>query len=240
MTVGAPRDAPLLELRGVRVRRGGRTILDVPSLDVWPRGVLAVVGRNGAGKSTLLQVMALLLTPDAGDIRFAGERVTVGRNPVGVRRRMAVVFQEPLLFDTSVFENVASGLRLRGVSRPEARERVQRWLTQLGVGHLANRQARTLSGGEARRTSLARALVLEPQLLLLDEPFAALDYFTRQELLAELPSLLEAASSTAVLVTHDPTEALRLATCAVALRDGQIVAEGQTDEVLLAAGLSPR
>lgn len=229
---------PLLSLRGVRVRRGERWVLDVPALDVWPGEVLAVVGPNGAGKSTLLQVMAALLAPDAGNVWFQGLRVDARRNPVAVRRRMAVVFQEPLLFDISVFENVASGLRLRGVARAERQARVQQWLARLGIAALARRPARTLSGGEARRTSLARALVLEPDLLLLDEPFAALDYPTRQALLAELPGLLTAARTTAVLVTHDPMEALAVARRAVALREGRIVAEGAVRAVLETAGLA--
>ncbi|HLI27330.1 MAG TPA: ATP-binding cassette domain-containing protein [Chloroflexota bacterium] len=237
MSDQAPPSGPLVALRGVQVRRGGRVVLDVPALDVWPGDVLAVVGPNGAGKSTLLQVMAALLAPDRGRVWFAGQQVDARRNPVAVRRRLAVVFQEPLLFDTSVFDNVASGLRLRGVPGQELRARVTVWLERLGIAALARRPARTLSGGEARRTSLARALVLEPELLLLDEPFAALDYPTRQALLGELPGLLAAARTTTVLVTHDPYEALAVARRAVALREGRIVAEGPVRAVLGAAGL---
>jgi tungstate transport system ATP-binding protein len=228
----------LLSLTDVRVRREKRIILDVPSLDVSVGDILAVVGPNGSGKSTLLQVMAFLLAPDAGCVRFHDQPIDARRNPIGARRRMAMVFQDPLLFDTSVFDNVASGLRLRGVRGSELRTRVAPWLERLGIAGLARRPARTLSGGEARRTSLARALVLEPELLFLDEPFGALDYLSRQALLAELPPLLAAARTTTVLVTHDPLEAQSLASRAVALAAGRVVAEGAVDVVLAAAGLA--
>ncbi len=235
----APRGAPLLGLRDVRVVRDGRAILDVAALDVWPGERLAVVGPNGAGKSTLLQVMMLLLRPERGAVRFAGAVVDARRDPVPTRRRMAMVFQEPLLFDTTALANAMSGLRLRGVPAAAARAAARTWLERLGVAALADRPARTLSGGEARRVSLARALALEPELLLLDEPFGALDYPTRQALLAELPALLDAAHTTTVLVTHDPAEGLALASRAVALRDGRVAAEGAVAPVLAAAGLLP-
>src|SRR5262249_27695527 len=152
--------------------------------------------------------------------------VDARRNPVDVRRRMAVVFQEPLLFDTSVFENVASGLRLRGVPRAEIRARVEPWLPRLGISSLARRPARTLSGGEPRRAARPAALGVARGLLSLDEHFGARDSPSRQALLAELPALLAAARPTTLLVTHDPLEARALASRALALSAGQVVAAG--------------
>jgi tungstate transport system ATP-binding protein len=235
----AVHDTPLVAVRDLRVVRDGRPILKVSRLGVWPGDRVAVVGPNGAGKSTLLQVLMLLLAPERGEVRFGGVVVDARRDPVPTRRRMAMVFQEPLLFDTTVLANVTSGLRLRGVPAAAARGAAAAWLERLGVAPLAGRPARTLSGGEARRVSLARALVLEPELLLLDEPFGALDYPTRQALLAELPALLDAARTTTILVTHDPAEALALATRAVALQAGRVVAEGAVEAVLAAVGLAP-
>jgi tungstate transport system ATP-binding protein len=241
VTAAEPGATPLLALRDVRVLRAERVVLDVPALTVAAGEVLAVVGPNGAGKSTLLQVMGLLLAPDAGEVRLGGAVVDARRNPVAARRRLAMVFQEPLLFDQSVFDNVASGLRLRGVPRAAVRARVAAWLARLGIELLGGRAARTLSGGEARRTSLARALVLEPELLLLDEPFGGLDYFTRQALVAELPALLAAAGTTTVLVTHEPGEATALASRVVAVAAGRVVADGPPAAVLARLGLiAPR
>lgn len=185
-------------------------MLDVPSLRIERGEILAVVGPNGAGKSTLVTALALLERPATGEIRLSGQPIDWRRGVLSARRRLALVFQEPLLFDTTVSENVATGLKLRGVHRSEIRDRVQGWLERLGIAHLAGRPARTLSGGEAQRTSLARALVLEPELLLLDEPFAALDAPTREALAEDLIPLLRESRTTTVLVTHDRDEAVEI------------------------------
>ena len=220
---------PKLSVRSLRAVRAGAAILDVPLLDVPAGRSLAIVGPNGAGKTTLLLHLALLERATSGDVRFEG-RPTRGRE-LALRRRMAVVFQEPLLLDRPVLANVETGLRLRGVSRAERRERAVRWLARFGVEALQSRSARTLSGGEAQRVSLARAFALEPEVLLLDEPFSALDTPTRAAITEDLASVLAETHTTTVLVTHDHDEAARLGDTVAVLIAGSIRQIGAPSEV---------
>ncbi len=210
-----------LALRDVRRRYGARDVLDVPALDVFAGEVLVVIGPNGAGKSTLLRVLGLLERPDAGQV-LVGGRAIEAHDALRERRQMATVFQEPLLADATVAENVALGLRFRGVPAVLGAVRVARWLERLGVGGLATRRARTLSGGEAQRVALARALVLEPEVLLLDEPFAGLDSPGRAALLTDLSGILRGDRTTTVLVTHERGEALALADRVAVLIEGRL------------------
>jgi tungstate transport system ATP-binding protein len=224
---------PVMALQDVRVRRGGRAVLEVDALEVRPGEILAVIGPNGAGKSTLLRVLGLLERADQGRVLFRGEPVTPGRG-LAVRRRLASVFQDALLADATVADNVALGLRFRGAPAREAAPRVSRWLDRFGIGALAGRQARSLSGGEARRAALARALVLEPDLLLLDEPFSALDQPTRESLIADLGPILRSGHAGVVLVTHDRAEALALADRVGVLIGGRLLQVGPVATVFRA------
>src|SRR5262245_43135190 len=144
----------VVELSSVQVVRGDSTVLDFPALDVRQGAILAIIGTNGAGKATLLRVLVLLDLPATGVVRFRGRPVT-SRDGLALRRRMASVFQEPLLADTSVRNNVALGLRFRGEPTHRIGARVEAWLERFGITPLASRQARTLSGGEAQRTARA-------------------------------------------------------------------------------------
>ncbi len=223
---------PKMGVRGILVERAGHRILFVEELDVSPGEVLAVVGPNGAGKSTLIHVLALLERPSAGEVLFDGRPVR--GDLLSYRRRMAVVFQEPLLLDATVESNIGSGLALRGVPRAERAHRVRRWLERFGIAALARRSARTLSGGEAQRVSLARALVLEPEVLLLDEPFAALDEPTRQALIDDLDRALAETGTTVVFVSHDRAEALRLGDRVAVIIGGRIRQVGPPSQVFAA------
>jgi tungstate transport system ATP-binding protein len=215
----------------LRVEVNGRTLLALPLLEIARGEVLVILGANGAGKSTLLQALAFLRTPTSGVLQFDGERVAFQTPSLALRRRLAVVFQEPLLFDTTVEANVASGLKLRGVTRAAIQEKVHPWLDRFGIVHLAQRQARTLSGGEAQRVSLARAFVLEPDFLLLDEPFSALDAPTRESLTDLFHQLQRQTRTTTLFVTHDRQEALRLASRIAVMEQGTIAQIGTPEEV---------
>jgi len=219
-------DASVLALRDVRVGYAGRSVLDVPALDVRDGETLAVIGPNGAGKSTLLRVLALLETPARGAVAFRGVVPGSAGERLALRRRMASVFQEPLLCDTTVGANARLPLSFRGVGRAEAERRVRPWLERLGIADLADRPARTLSGGEAQRVSLARAFAADPEVLFLDEPFAALDPPSREALLDDFARLLGQARTTAVFVTHDRAEALRLGDRVAVVLEGRLAQIG--------------
>jgi tungstate transport system ATP-binding protein len=214
--------ACILELRDVQVERGGRRVLDVPSFRLHEGEFVAVIGPNGSGKSTLLLSMMGLLPRAGGEILFRGEDV-LSRGRIERRRKMAMVLQEPLLFDATVFDNVAAGLRMRGMGRDEIRRRVRTYLERFRLSELAERSARKLSGGEARRVSLARALAVEPEVVFLDEPFSGLDVPTRQSITEDLEATIRASRLAAVLVTHDRSEALRLSDRIVVMNAGRVV-----------------
>jgi molybdate transport system ATP-binding protein len=215
----------------VAVQRGSLA-LDV-EVQVADGEVLAVLGPNGAGKSTLLRVLAGLLPPDDGRVAVDG---TVwdddGTHLPAHRRPLGVVFQDALLFPhLTVGENVEFGLRTRGIRRAERRAATDAWLDRVGLGGHGTRRPAELSGGQAQRAALARALVGAPALLLLDEPLSALDARTRLVVRAELRRHLGDFAGSAVLVTHDPVDAMALADRVVVIEEGRVVQSGTPDEV---------
>ncbi|MET3173924.1 UNVERIFIED_ORG: molybdate transport system ATP-binding protein [Arthrobacter sp. UYCu721] len=218
------------------------------SLAVGPGETVAVMGANGAGKSTLLNVIAGLLHPDSGTAELDGRTLfdlTAGRGQWTAphRRGTALLAQEPLLFPhLSVLENVAFGPRSAGASKAGARETALRWLAEVEATELQSRRPAELSGGQAQRVAVARALAAEPGLLLLDEPMAALDIHAAPLLRRLLKRVL--AGRRAIIITHDVLDALMLADLVVILENGRISEEGPTREVLrrprsrFAAGLA--
>lgn len=224
-------NAECVTLRNLLVKRGGRVALEVRELSVRKGEVLAVIGPNGAGKSTLLLTLARLLKPERGEIWFNGQPASAGSD-LAYRRRIALVLQDPLLFDASVYENVALGLRFRGWPERKIRPKAEAWLERLGISPLSERRASELSGGEGQRVSLARALVLEPELLLLDEPFGALDPPARARLLDDLGKILPESHTTTIFITHNLGEARKLAGRMAVIMDGRLQACGAPDEIL--------
>jgi molybdate transport system ATP-binding protein len=207
--------------------------LDV-ELTAPPGAVLALLGPNGSGKSTLLSAVAGLIPLSGGHLELDGVVLDDAGNRFvsPQRRRVGLMFQDYLLFPhLSVVDNVGFGPRSLGSSRAQSRETARQMLRRLRIEDLAQRKPGSLSGGQAQRVALARALACDPQLLLMDEPLAALDAGTRREVRSELRRHLSAIGVTTVMVTHDPVDAMVLADHLVVLEAGRVVQRGTPSEV---------
>jgi tungstate transport system ATP-binding protein len=224
--------SPLLHAENISVRRGGRIVLESCNLSVGAGDRIAIYGPNGAGKSTMLQALAGLLPIASGAVSFRGKALGQEVSLLEFHRRTAAVFQEPLLLRGTVRHNVELGLKLRGMAASERAARAQPWLDRLRISHLGDRLAGALSGGEAQRTSLARALVLEPEVFFLDEPFAALDAPTRARLGEELADILDERQIATLFVTHDIEEAAGLCGHCVVLDAGRVLQQDNMATVL--------
>ena len=222
----------ILEVKNLQVKRGGVSVLDIPYLGVPEGKVLCLIGPNGAGKSSLLLALSCLLKSFQGEIIFRGRRVGSNHTVFDYRRNLAMVFQEPLLFDTTVFENVAAGLKIRGMRQDQITLLVEEYLERFGISHLVARSAKKLSGGEAQRTSLARAFAIRPQIIFLDEPFSFLDPPTRESLMGDLELILRETRTTGIMATHDQMEALRLSDQIAVMNEGKIIQIGSPVEVM--------
>lgn len=206
----------------------GRTVLNLPHMEIRQGEILAIVGPSGAGKSTLLRLLNFLETATTGEIVFAGMGVN-GRIPLEIRRRVTTVFQTPGLLNRSVAANIGYGLRLRGQTLSSTE--IAQWLERLGLTGLEKQRPGQLSAGEAQRVALARALVIRPDVLLLDEPTANLDPYNVGLIEKIVHQENEAQGTTVVLVTHNIFQARRLAHRTALLLSGQLIEIGETEQL---------
>ena len=210
----------MIEAHGIVKRFGDFTALDGVSVDVPTGSLTALLGPSGSGKSTLLRVIAGLETPDEGKVVLEGEDVT---RVAPQERGVGFVFQHYAAFKhMTVWENVAFGLKIRRRPRAEVKQRVSELLELVQLARLGNRYPAQLSGGQRQRMGLARALAVDPKVLLLDEPFGALDARVRKELRLWLRRLHDETHTTTVIVTHDQEEAMEVADCVVVMNAGHI------------------
>lgn len=208
----------MLDVRDVTVRLGERTVLQHVSLHLDAAEVVAVLGPSGCGKSTLLRVIAGLLRPDTGSVWLDGNDISL-RPPH--LRGIGLMFQDEQLFPhLDVAANVGFGLRMQRVPTAEAAQRVQQMLQLVGLPTFGERRVQHLSGGEAKRVALARALAPRPRVLLLDEPLTGLDRELHDRLVTDLGRVLAATGTTTLLVTHDRDEASALASRVVNWQSG--------------------
>lgn len=202
----------------------GKTVLDINFLSFTRGSIYAVLGQNGSGKTTLLAILGLLLKPTAGKVFFEGKDIYLHSSSIAAfRSTIATVIQNPLLFDTTVENNIAYGLKIRGIPRAARKRKVQDCLQLVGLEGFEKRKAKELSGGEAQRIAIARALAIKPQVLFLDEFAANVDEQTIALLEEVIKRVNRTDRSTIFLVTHDTRQAYRLADEVINLFQGRVV-----------------
>ena len=217
----------LYELRKVKRQFGDRTVLDIDFLSFAERKIYALIGPNGAGKTTLLNSLALLDQPTSGEICFRGERIRYERKEMTrLRKHIVLVDQTPILFTGTVRSNIEFGLKMRGVPKFERRIKVMSALERVGMSDFADSGTKGLSGGEVKRVALARALAVEPNVLLCDEPTANVDQKHQEIILKILAHANSNWNTTVVFSTHYLSQSRRLADQTILLQNGRVSAEG--------------
>lgn len=209
------------QLNKVKVHYGDQLALDIEQLNIPANECLAVLGENGAGKSTLFHLLALLQQPDAGDIHVFNENVAESKTQY--RQRIGLVDQHPYMLPGTVADNIRLALKLQKVDKSQHQSRLEQVLKTVNLTRLANQSASTLSGGEQRRVAIARVLAFEPEILLLDEPFANLDSFHQQQLEDVINGLSSSGNRTVLFSTHDRLQALAITPHALQLVRGKLV-----------------
>ena len=211
-----------LRVSNITKTYNGNEVLKECSYSFEQPGVYVLTGANGCGKSTFLRICSLLEAPDRGEIIYLDEGDTVPRD-ISLQRRITLVLPKIGLFNTTVFKNVSYGLRVRGIRRKEASALVERALEFVGLAHKKDQNAHTLSSGEIQRVGIARALVVETDILFLDEPTASIDRKNTEIIEAIIQQLKRDGQTIIVMTTHDPAQAQRLADFRMEMFDGKIL-----------------
>ena len=227
----------LIETINLCQRYGERDILKNINLSVDKGEVFTLIGPTGAGKTTLLRLIDLIDVPTSGKIYFDGvDTAESARVRLEMRRRMAFVLQKPVVFNMSVYDNIAYGLKWRGVGKSRLREKVNSVLEVVGLSADKNRNARILSGGEAQRVAIGRAIAIEPEVLLLDEPTANLDPISASRIEELITSIIRHYATTIVMATHDMSQGQRLADRIGVLMNGELLQTGISRDVFTSPG----
>lgn len=219
----------VVRMDSVSKRYGSRRVLEDVTLDLWPKEILALMGPNGAGKTTLIRLIGLLERPSSGRIIFNN---VLGKkdSDLELRRRIGIVFQKTLLFDMSVADNIAYPLRIRRIPKSETKSRVRKILDQVGIEEFADKNARSLSGGEAQRVCLAQALITDPELLLLDEPTSNLDPMNAAMVERIIREAKTSCKMSVFASTHNMFQAKRLADRVAFLINGTLAEVAEKEE----------
>ncbi len=221
----------LLDINRIKVQNG-EFALAVENIRLHTGESIAIIGHNGAGKTTLLLALAGLIKVHEIDLTFDDIPIHDIRTLYDLRTSITMLFQEPLLLNSTVHENIALGLKIRKLPASEIKRKVHEFADMFGISHLLHRRSHTLSAGEARRVSLARSLILKPKLLLMDEPFSALDALARDSLLDDFVKMLRHVRCGVIFISHDRDETLRLADRIVVLKNGRVIQEGAPSGII--------
>ncbi|MCX7973299.1 MAG: ABC transporter ATP-binding protein [Candidatus Aminicenantes bacterium] len=220
-----------LEIKNLLHFYNQKKVLDIPHFQINPGECLAILGPNGAGKSTLLRIASLLEKPVQGEIFFRGIKADSG-NELSLRRRLVYLLDRPLFFQGKVRDNLLYGLKIRGIKEKEQQKRLEEISELFHLRALLEKSPQELSNGEKQRVNLARALIIFPDLLCLDEPFSSLDQTLKEEIMREFQLIRKKRKQTTIIVTHNRDEAIYLADRLAILISGQIKQIGTTGEVL--------